>query len=86
MISLPSQILDVSIRSRKKSFFVGQSPSVTSLNDRGEFDVLPQHANFISLVRNYIILAKGTKSEQKFVISMGILKVKENQVEIFLDV
>lgn len=83
---MTGQILDVNIRNRKISYFEGRGGSVTSLNDRGEFDILPQHANFISLIRNYIILNKGTKGEQKFVIGTGVVRVKENKVDVFLDV
>jgi len=80
------QALDINIRNRKKTYFEGKGRTVTSLNDKGEFDILPQHANFISLIRNYVILNKGTKEEQKFVISTGVLRVKENKVSVFLDV
>ncbi|PIS22556.1 hypothetical protein COT50_01460 [candidate division WWE3 bacterium CG08_land_8_20_14_0_20_41_10] len=79
-------MIAVSIRSLKKSYFDGEAITLTSLNDTGEFDILSEHANFISLIRNYIIIDKGIKSEQKFVISNGILRVKENRVEVFLEV
>lgn len=81
-----SSNLNVSVRSRKKTYFKGGALSVTSLNDEGEFDILPEHANFISLIRSYIVIDKGLKSEQKFVISNGISRVKENKVEVFLEV
>ena len=78
--------IDASIRSLKKAYFEGEASSLTSLNDKGEFDILPSHANFITLIQNYIIVNKGQKSEQKFLISNGILRVKENKVEVFLEV
>ena len=86
MISNPSQTLNVNIRSRKKNFFTGKTFSVTSINNKGEFDILPLHANFISLIKNYVILSKGTENEQKFALSTGVLRVKENRVDVFLDV
>lgn len=79
-------MLTVNIRSRKKSFYEGKADSVTSLNDKGEFDVLAQHANFISIISNYVILNKNTKEEKKFVITSGVLRVKADIVDIFLDV
>jgi len=81
-----SSNLNVLVKSRKKTYFKGDALSVTCLNDKGEFDILPEHANFISLIRNYIIIDKGLKSEQKFVISNGILRIKENKAEVFLEV
>jgi F0F1-type ATP synthase epsilon subunit len=78
--------LNVSIRSKKKTYFKGGTMSVTSLNDKGEFDILPGHANFISLISKYVVIDKGQDSEQKFIISNGILRVRENTVEVFLEV
>lgn len=83
---MTGQTLNVNIRNRKRLYFEGKALTATCLNDKGEFDILPQHANFISLIRNYIILNKGTKGEQKFVVGTGVLRVKENKVDIFLDV
>jgi F0F1-type ATP synthase epsilon subunit len=78
--------LNVSVRSKKKTYFKGNAVSITSLNDKGEFDILPGHANFISLISKYVVIDKDQKSEQKFVVSNGILRVKENTVEVFLEV
>lgn len=79
-------MIAVSIKSLKKTYFDGKATTLTSLNETGEFDILSEHANLISLIRNYIIIDKGLKSEQKFMISNGILRVKENKVEVFLEV
>lgn len=79
-------MIAVSIKSLKKSYFDGKATTLTSLNETGEFDILSEHANLISLIRNYITIDKGLKSEQKFMISNGILRVKENKVEVFLEV
>jgi F0F1-type ATP synthase epsilon subunit len=76
--------LTLAIKSLRKAYFVGGAASLTSLNTKGEFDILPEHANFISLIQSYIIVDKGLASEQKFMISNGILRAKENKVEVFL--
>ena len=86
MILANTQKMLVNIRNRKKTLFEGRTESVTSLNEKGEFDVLPFHANFISLIHDYVILAKGSTSEQKFTITTGVLRAKENKVDVFLDV
>ena len=87
MTNQPPQLyLEVNVRSRKKSYFTGSAASLTSLNDKGEFDILPQHANFISLIKDYITLGKGAKEEQKFTISTGVLRVERNKVDVFLNV
>lgn len=85
MIANTKQQLKTNIRSKRKSFYAGVCYSVTSLNEKGEFDILPQHANFISLVRNYITVNKGAEGQKKFAVSEGILVAKENVVDVFLN-
>lgn len=80
------KLIFVNVRSPRKIFFSGKAYSVTSINDKGEFDILPLHANFISLIKDYIVIDKGRKEEKKFIISKGILKVEKNRVDIFLDI
>ena len=79
-------MITVLVKSLKKTYFEGKASSLTSLNDTGEFDILSEHANFISLIKKYVIIDKGLTSEQKLVVSNGVLRVKENKVEIFLEV
>jgi len=68
----------------KEVFFEGKAKSVSSENKLGKFDVLPEHANFVSLIFNEvtIITEKGEKINYKF--KRGVLKVSENKVRIFL--
>lgn len=75
----------VDIRNRKEQFFKGDAKTVTSLNDTGEFDVLPKHANFVTLIRGYIIVDKGLATEKKFEIDNGVLAAKTNAVDVYLD-
>ena len=59
--------------------------SISSKNDTGVFDILPEHANFISLITSPLILRKldGTKQEISF--SNGLIKVKDNAVHCYID-
>ncbi len=68
----------------KEVFFEGRAKSVSSENKLGKFDVLPEHANFVSLIFNEvtIVTEKGEKINYKF--KRGVLKVAENKVRIFL--
>lgn len=84
--SLYANYLRVLIKSRTKVYFDGRAQSLTSNNDKGVFDVLPQHANFISIIKDFIIVDKGMTTEQKFTIKNGVLSVQANKVDIYLDV
>lgn len=85
MISTANNKLQALVKSTKRTYFVGSCYSITSNNERGEFDILPQHANIISLVKDYLIVDKSSASEKKFLIHQGVLIAKENTVQVFLD-
>jgi hypothetical protein len=75
--------LAVSIKDKDKALFNGQASAVTSLNDKGQFDILPKHANFISLIKDWIIVYSGG-TKQTFPLKKGILKVQADKVSVFL--
>ena len=77
--------LFVSVKNRKKVFFDGKAKSITSLNLSGEFDILPQHANFVTLIKDYLYIDRGLETEQKIDIKTGLLAVRHNKVDIYLD-
>ena len=76
--------IHVTIKNRENTLFDGQVTAVSSFNDLGIFDVLPRHENFISLIKDKIILHKNEK-QKEFKIGQGVLKVRENNVNIYLD-
>jgi F0F1-type ATP synthase epsilon subunit len=47
---------------------------------------LPEHTNFITLVKEFIRLEKLDGTKQKFDIDTGIVKVTTNDVRIYLGV
>ncbi len=77
--------LKVKILSRSsKEVFAGKVFSVTSVNDKGVFDVLPQHANFVSLINSYIILDEGLPARKELKIDRGVMRVFKDTVDIYL--
>lgn len=74
----------VIIKNKENTLFDGDVSAVSSFNDVGLFDILPMHENFISLVKDKIILHRG-ESQKEVKIGQGVLKVKENKVNIYLD-
>lgn len=77
--------LKVDIRNRKEQFYDGTAKTVSSINDTGEFDVLPKHANFVTLIRGYVIVDRGLPSEKKFEVDNGVLAAKTGAVDVYLD-
>lgn len=74
----------VTIRSRDKTLFKEEVRAVSSYNERGLFDILPEHSNFISLIKDSIILHKGVSEKQEMKIDNGVVRVFKNEIKIFL--
>ena len=73
------------VRNRTQILFDEEVKSVSSKNDTGVFDVLPEHSNFISLISSPLTIRKldGQKKEITFI--NGLIKVKDNVVHCYID-
>lgn len=71
---------------KKEVFFEGEAEVVSSKNQLGIFDILPQHANFITLIFDElsILTPKGEKFVYRF--KRGVLEVMKNKVNVFLGI
>lgn len=78
--------LQVIIRDRKGVSWEGGATVVSSINSVGPFDVLAQHANFISIIKNRIVVTKLDKTKQEFNVDSGVMQVRENKVMVYLGV
>lgn len=79
--------LQVSITSPKKELFTGEASSVSSTNSIGKFDILPEHANFVTLVEKQPIIIRPPKGKPiVFNFSLAVLAVNSNKVSIYTDI
>lgn len=63
---MAQNVLKVKILSPTQTIFDGEAVSVSSVNTDGKFDILPFHANFITLVQKKpIFLRVKKKAEDK---------------------
>jgi F0F1-type ATP synthase epsilon subunit len=82
----PKDKLNVLIYTPFKTYFDGFADSVTAKNNKGVFDVLPQHHNFITLLDPGDITVINQNNTQKVKIDRGLMLVNSNVVTVFLDV
>ena len=78
--------LSVIIRDRKGVVWEGEALVVSSINSVGPFDVLASHANFISIIKNRIVVTKTDKTKQEFNVDSGVMQERENKVMVYLGV
>lgn len=78
-------LLDVNIKTWINVEFAGQAKSVSSTNETGPFDILPNHANFITRIKNDCRIVSDT-GEKKVVPISGpaLLRVYKNKVSVYL--
>jgi len=80
------QSIKVIIRDSQKIVLEEEVFALSSKNKRGIFDVLPQHANFICLCEDFLMLHKLNGEKRQIEISGGLLKVSKNRVSVFLGI
>lgn len=84
MVNL-SNNLTVVVRNKEKVLYSGQAAAVTSVNDQGIFDVLPQHQNFITLIKEKVIIHPTLKENKEIQIENGIARVYKDKVYIYVN-
>ena len=76
--------LTLNVRSATKTEYKGLAHTITSINETGVFDILPTHANFISIIKNYIVIDKGLPSQKEIKLETGVLTVSRNKEDVYL--
>lgn len=81
-----TNFLTVKVQTPQEVLFEGKALAVSSKNSQGKFDILAQHANFITLIeKNSIILLTENRKQIKFEVSQAIIYNLQNQVVIYID-
>ena len=74
------------VLSPTQTLYDGPALSVSANNRVGPFDILADHANFFSLLTEGNIVINTGFQSFAFPIHHGIVKVKSNEVTLFIDI
>lgn len=81
-----AEVLRVVARAPFELYFEGDANVVSAANKVGEFDVLPGHADFFSmLIPGTVIIETAEKDPLEFEITNGIITVRDDEVLIFVN-
>lgn len=80
------QRIRAGVFTREKTLFNGEAYAITSINEKGRFDILPHHANFITLIKQFVIIYTSEGEKKEFPLDNGVLEVSGNMVSIYLGV
>jgi F0F1-type ATP synthase epsilon subunit len=78
--------LSVTVRSSDSLLFQGMARAISSFNEKGPFDVLPMHVNFISIIKKKLIISLPDRQKKEFKINEAVMKVEKNNVQVFCGV
>ncbi len=76
--------LHCTIQTRQGAIYDGDVVAISGKNNHGPFDVLPQHANFISIVEGTIVLHEKSGATKEFPVTHGVVRVESNNVQILI--
>ncbi|HSW96637.1 MAG TPA: hypothetical protein VLF89_02310 [Candidatus Saccharimonadales bacterium] len=79
-------VLKVKIRNTETILFEGEVERISSFNEIGPFDIYPMHANFISIIRQELILYHHREKIKELKLEQAVMKVKQDIVHIFLGI
>lgn len=82
----PEEHLAVRVLSPTQTYYSGPAISLSARNKVGPFDILVNHANFFSLLTSGNIRINTGQRTFDIPIAQGIIKVKNNQVTLFIDI
>jgi len=83
MINVPS--LAVVVRNKEKILFDGQAQALSSVNDKGPFDILVQHENFIALIKNNVVIHITPKEKKEIQIENGIVRAYNDKIFVYVN-
>lgn len=70
-----------------KTYFDAEAYSLSAVNGTGPFDILPHHKNFMSLLTPCTITVRAPqKDDFNLKVTRGVMHVKSDRVNVFLDV
>jgi F0F1-type ATP synthase epsilon subunit len=81
-----NSLLSVMIRDRAGVLYEGEVEAFSSYNQKGPFDVLPLHTNFISLITKGVDLRLKGTIFKNLPLETGVMKVKENRIEVYIGI
>lgn len=78
--------LKVIARAPFNIYYEGDAEAVTATNRVGKFDILPEHADFFSILSEGEIIIETSTEPVVFNVSNGIVAVRNNEVMIFVNI
>lgn len=84
--NVETQTLSIIARAPFEVHYEGEGKSITATNPVGEFDILPGHADFFSVLSPCEVTIETTGDPVSFAITNGIITARDNEVLLFVNI
>lgn len=78
-------LLKVTARAPFQLYYDGPARSVSAANQVGDFDILPGHADFFSVMTPGEVVIQTENDNVSFAITNGIITVRNDEVMLFVN-
>lgn len=85
MSSAANASLSVIARAPFHVYYEGQAQAISATNKVGDFDILPGHADFFSMLLPCDVTIETSSAPVTFSITNGIIAVRDNEVMLFVN-
>lgn len=79
------QTLSVIARAPFEVYYEGEATSISAINRVGEFDILPGHADFFSVLSPGEVMIETAGEPIQFMINNGIITARDDEVMLFVN-
>ena len=79
-----TDIIHLIIRNKENVLYDADVSAVSGINGKGPFDILPHHANFISVIEKYIVIHEANGKTNQMKIEVGVMHVHEGTIDVYL--
>jgi len=70
---------------KKQLVFSGYARSFSSSDEKGRYDILPGHENFVTVARGSAVIFDESGKRLEFTLGSAVVEVSENIVKVFVD-
>lgn len=80
------ELLEVRVYTPEGIAWEGKARSISSVNSQGPFDLLPEHAHFVSLIENQpIVVVTDSGEEKTFLYKTAVVRLYNDHVRIYVE-
>jgi F0F1-type ATP synthase epsilon subunit len=70
---------------KKQLGFSGYVRSISGVNSEGNFDVLPLHENFVTILSGKLLVVDEAGRRLEFAVERALLEASNNLVKVYVD-